>query len=411
MEEVNIKINESQSMGFFSRLQQNNSIQEDPKDNQITSKEPPKNQAITSKGPPKNQPITSTGPPKNQTVIEPVIERLIEPVIEPVIERLIEPVIEPVIECLIEPVIEPVIECLIEPVIERVIEPVIEPVIEHVTEPVVASETSVEFVNRLNSTVRNIGHNKLQVKIEELENTIEKYKKTEGEQEMKLNLFKKTISTLQGQLQEKSVHITRLETTHIDPQYEKQIIDLNEKLVHWGNENKNLLGEFNTLRLDNDLLKTSLGDSKKETHVAVQQNTETKQRHYILESNHQKQAIQLQANNDNISKLQNKVNFEENIRRNLENELESMKVEMSRYRTDIKNITILKDNEIERLKNDLVKLNKIEQVNQVNEANQVNQVKNDTFSFIQGNILPRRNAAGQRLPANGISRRQMPSKR
>jgi hypothetical protein len=114
-----------------------------------------------------------------------------------------------------------------------------------------------------------------------------------------------------------------------------------------------------------------------------------------------KQAIQLQANNDNISKLQNKVNFEENIRRNLENELESMKVELSRYRTEIKNITILKDNEIERLKNDLVKLNIIEEVEEIK----------NTYSFIQGNILPRRNAAGQRLPANGVSRRQMPSKR
>ena len=263
----------------------------------------------------------------------------------------------------------------------------------------------MEFVNRLNSTVKNIGHNKLQIKIEELENTIEKYKKTEHEQEMKLNLFKKTISTLQGQLQEKSLYISRLETNHIDPQYEKQIIDLNEKLLHCENKNKNLLGEFNTLQSDNGFLKTSLEDSKKEMNVAIQQNTETKQRHSILESNHQTQAIQLQANNDNISKLQNKVNFEENIRRNLENELESMKVEMSRYRTDIKNITILKDNEIERLKNDLVKLNKIEQVEEVEE------VKNNTSSFIQGNILPRRNAAGQRLPTNGLSRRQMPSKR
>ena len=294
---------------------------------------------------------------------------------------------------------------VVEPVVEMVVEPVVEMVVEPVVEPVVASETSVEFVNRLNSTVKNIGHNKLQIKIEELENTIERYKKTEQEQEMKLNLFKKTISTLQGQLQEKSLHISRLETNHIDPQYEKQIIDLKEKLLYYENENKNLLGEFNTLRLDNDFLKTSLEDSKKQMNVAIQQNTETKQRHSILESNHQKQAIQLQANNDSISKLQNKVNFEENIRRNLENELESMKVEMSRYRTDIKNITILKDNEIERLKNDLVKLNKIEQVEQVEQIEQV------TSSFIQGNILPRRNAAGQRLPANGVSRRQMPSKR
>ena len=121
----------------------------------------------------------------------------------------------------------------------------------------------MEFVNRLNSTVKNIGHNKLQIKIEELENTIAKYKKTEQEQEMKLNLFKKTISTLQGQLQEKSLYISRLETNHIDPQYEKQIIDLNEKLLHCENKNKNLLGEFNTLQSDNGFLKTSLEDSKK----------------------------------------------------------------------------------------------------------------------------------------------------
>jgi hypothetical protein len=59
------------------------------------------------------------------------------------------------------------------------------------------------------------------------------------------NLFKKTISTLQGQLQERSIQISRLETNHIDPQYEKQISDLNHTIEQQNINYNNLFQDFN----------------------------------------------------------------------------------------------------------------------------------------------------------------------
>ena len=61
-----------------------------------------------------------------------------------------------------------------------------------------------EMLERINSNQKFIGHNRFQQKIEELEKEIEKNKIYQKEQDMKVNLFKKTISSLQSQLQQRS---------------------------------------------------------------------------------------------------------------------------------------------------------------------------------------------------------------
>ena len=94
--------------------------------------------------------------------------------------------------------------------------------------------------------------------------------------------------------------------------------------------------------------------------------------------------------------LLNKLNNEENIKRNLENEFKSVKNELIQYRTDIKNLTISKENEIERLKQFTCECSIVEE---------------KQVPFIQGTILPRRNENRQRLPTPSFSRKQMPSKR
>ena len=94
-------------------------------------------------------------------------------------------------------------------------------------------------------------------------------------------------------------------------------------------------------------------DLVKQKDEALRQTDDIKQRYLALENNHQRQAIQLQVTSESILKLENKLNLEENIRRNLENELESMKTELTNYRTDIRNLTIERDNEIIRLQNEL----------------------------------------------------------
>ena len=77
--------------------------------------------------------------------------------------------------------------------------------------------------------------------------------------------------------------------------------------------------------------------------------TEIKKRHVALESNHQKQANDLQSNHDKITHLEKQINLQETIKQNLESEMEHLINEVSQYRTDIKNVTIEKDNEIKKL--------------------------------------------------------------
>jgi len=170
---------------------------------------------------------------------------------------------------------------------------------------------------------------------------------------LKISLFKKTITTLQTQLQEKSAQISRLETIHINPQYEKQINDLTGSLNESNNTIQVLRGNLLTSEKELEFFDQKCKDLVKQKDEALRQTDDIKQRYLALENNHQRQAIQLQVTSESILKLENKLNLEENIRRNLENELESMKTELTNYRTDIRNLTIERDNEIIRLQNEL----------------------------------------------------------
>lgn len=61
--------------------------------------------------------------------------------------------------------------------------------------------------------IKKIGHNKLQLEIEQLKSEIDKHIYANNEKEMKLSLFKKTISQLQQQLQEKHKEVQLLNNT------------------------------------------------------------------------------------------------------------------------------------------------------------------------------------------------------
>ena len=354
MEQVNLKVDSTQSIGFFSRLQQastniipENEINkqespvpitsnEPPKPVPITTNEPPKPVPITTKGPPKPIPITSREPPKpvdqNEKSIE-IEQQPQQPQQQP--EQPQQPQQQP------------------EQPQQQPEQPQQQP--EQPQQQL--GDDRLQFINKLNSEPRSIGHNKFQGRISELETIVEEYKRKEQESDMKINLFKKSITTLQTQLQEKSAHISRLETKHIDPQYEKQITDLNQALSDKQSTIDLLKADILTGQREVDFLNLKCDDLLTQKDLAVQQMNDIKQRYLSLENNHQRQAIQLQMNTETISKLENRLGLEENLRINLENELESMKSELVVYRTDIKNLTIEKDNEIQRLRDQLENCN------------------------------------------------------
>jgi chromosome segregation ATPase len=221
-----------------------------------------------------------------------------------------------------------------------------------------------EFLSKINSTSKNLGHNKLQLKIDDLESKIGRDKIVEKEQEMKLHLFKKTIATLQSQLQDKAAYISRIESAHIDPQYDRKIQDLTQEISNLKIKLDNADGENIQLKLDVDFINNKLETTKLEYANIGGKNEEIQQRYIVLEQTYQKQANQLQIDLETISRLENKINFELNMRQNLELELQSLKLELVDYRTNIKNITIMKDDEIKLLTDLLNESNK--QIPQIN---------------------------------------------
>jgi chromosome segregation ATPase len=239
---------------------------------------------------------------------------------------------------------------------------------ENVSESSQKNSTS-EFLSKINSTSKNLGHNKLQLKIDDLESRIEKYKIVEKEQEMKINLFKKTISTLQTQLQDKAAYISRIESAHIDPQYDKKIQDLTREIYDLKVKLDNAEGENVQLKLDVEFINNKLETARLEYDNSSDKNEEVQKRYIVLEQTYQKQANQLQIDLETISRLENKINLELNIRQNLELELQSLKLELANYRTNIKNITIMKDDEIKLLTDKLNESDKqIPQMNKQNDA-------------------------------------------
>ena len=221
-----------------------------------------------------------------------------------------------------------------------------------------------EFLSKINSTSKNLGHNKLQLKIDDLESKIGRDKIVEKEQEMKLHLFKKTIATLQSQLQDKAAYISRIESAHIDPQYDRKIQDLTQEISNLKIKLDNADGENIQLKLDVDFINNKLETTKLEYANIGGKTEEIQQRYIVLEQTYQKQANQLQIDLETISRLENKINFELNMRQNLELELQSLKLELVDYRTNIKNITIMKDDEIKLLTDLLNESNK--QIPQIN---------------------------------------------
>ncbi len=70
-----------------------------------------------------------------------------------------------------------------------------------------------EHMDNINKIQRPFGHNKLQLEIEELKTQILNLQSADKEKEMKMSLFKRSVATIQQQLQERNAYIIKLEQT------------------------------------------------------------------------------------------------------------------------------------------------------------------------------------------------------
>jgi hypothetical protein len=211
--------------------------------------------------------------------------------------------------------------------------------------PVVEESDTVNFLNKINSTQKIMGHNKFQQKIEDLERELAMYKKYNTEQDMKINLFKKTITNLQTQLQEKSNQISSSQTNDTTI-YTEQINNLTSNLELKTKENETLLKKLNLLEKDMEYKILDFEKVYTEYISAIDKISEIKQLYAALDSSYQGQVNDIQKNKNIIKELENRLNLEATIKSNLETELGLLKKEVSEYRNNINNIKLEKDNEI-----------------------------------------------------------------
>lgn len=208
-----------------------------------------------------------------------------------------------------------------------------------------------EMLERVNSSQKTIGHNRFQQKIEELQQEIEKYNLYKKEQEMKLALFKKTISSLQTQLQQRSSY---REIPLSDNNNIKLIEDQSELI-------KSLTLEISTLKLKKESLDNLLSSQSLTINKLENENSSIVTKYDILKNEYEKLN---KLNDDNVYKLnkeisnklelENRLNFELSLKENLESELLILKNQSKTIQ--LQQEILNKDLIIERLNNELINI-------------------------------------------------------
>lgn len=200
-------------------------------------------------------------------------------------------------------------------------------------EELINSEETREFLEEVNTTQKKLGHNKLQLEIDGLRNEITRLKKIDVEKEMKLTLFKKNISTLQTQSQERLDEISRLK---IAIQNNPQTLEVND-----------LTKQIDELKILNNNLKNNLQEKERlyNTQVSINKELEVikdKARNDILNLNTQLESLKkhmddITKNKDDlqieVNKLKSQVELKSNVSENVVLELQELKDELIKYKS------------------------------------------------------------------------------
>lgn len=231
-----------------------------------------------------------------------------------------------------------------------------------------------EMLERVNSSQKTIGHNRFQQKIETLEQEVEKYNLYKKEQEMKLALFKKTISSLQTQLQNRSSY----KEIPLSNNNNIKVIEEQSEII------KSLTLELSNLKLKNESLNNLLSTQSLTINKLENENTSIIKKYDILKTEYDK-LNELNKNNinqlnkeiSNKIELQNKLNFELSLKENLESEILILKDQSNTIK--LKQEMLDKDIIIQNLNDQLIKI----------ESSKMENIQKETKKIIKPTIQGR----------------------
>lgn len=188
-----------------------------------------------------------------------------------------------------------------------------------------------EFMDKTNSTQKKLGHNKLQFQIDDLQNQLQRSQAECSEKELKLNLFKKTISTLQSQLADKENTINQLTqqveqlTSKLDATPVPQTIDTEDQPSQ---NTDNLQKQLHDQSIVIEDLKTQL--QAKDNQI---QTNQTELQTIKVSFEDQTRAL-LQAK-ETIDSMDNQVGVHKSTAEKTQEELDDVKRELVDYRQNI----------------------------------------------------------------------------
>lgn len=252
------------------------------------------------------------------------------------------------------------------------------------------------FIDQANNTQKKFGHNKFQLQIDELQQEIEKWKLADREKDMKVNLFRKTIATLQSQLQEKSNTITTLEQSLAEQSHSDSITQLQH--------NHQSILEENTL-LKSQLSQTQLElDNQSHANLLLQQQVEQSEQtitqsmaeNEVLKSKLDQHHKELVAAREHITSLTDQLKMNTNLFDSTTNELQIVKQELAKLRSANEELASQHQTVTQQLQETEQQLHKqLEAGATVSENNADNNTDNNP-NTVRGNTVSRRLARRER---------------
>lgn len=205
---------------------------------------------------------------------------------------------------------------------------------------------SDQFIEHVNSTPRTFGHNKLQIDIQELQKTIEKLNLANNEKDMKVALFKKSISAIQQQLIDKASQVSLLE---------EKVENLSTTLTQLANSNELQvdleLEEQEKERTKQLLLKkdSKIRDLELLTKTQLERLEQTSSELKILKSSFEEQTRVLIENEKTITILKQQTSKLVSTNDSVQDELQSLKNDLAYYKMKVQEqIVHINDIQIEK---------------------------------------------------------------
>lgn len=192
-----------------------------------------------------------------------------------------------------------------------------------------------EFINQANNTPKEFSHNKLQIELEELQQSHSELKDVLSEKDMQIQLLRTTIESLQSEITNKSLDVQRLEsvieeknTIHSDT---LQLLETaKSKELQLSESCSNLKNELHTLQNElSNLKEQNFNLHRDNTNVSFEltQLKEKLDNHVSTATSEKSLVEETQSKLDALQSVHNKTCIE----------LETLKLELAEYKTNISN--------------------------------------------------------------------------